>query len=134
MPAENRHVTLRFVGEADPDEVHPRLLAAELPRATLRYGPATELLGERVLVVPVAGADDLAAAVAAATVDLGERPRSGFVGHLTLARRRRGAPSASTDVGAPIVVDQSVSEIALVESRLTPAGAVYDTIGRYDLR
>jgi 2'-5' RNA ligase len=132
---ETWHVTLRFVGEADPGAVADAIDAAvavrPLPGADLRFGPAVDLLGERQLVVPVHGADDLAAAVVAATGALGEPPpRRRFVGHLTVARlqpRRPGfrMPAA---LGAPIQAEQVVEHVALVESRLHPEGPEYTTL------
>src|SRR4051812_28143169 len=71
------HVTLRFFGDADPDEIGP----LPQPRGvTAVLGPATVRLGRHVLAVPVAGLEELAAAWPQ------DRP---FRGHLTLARSRR---------------------------------------------
>ena len=88
-------------------------------------GPAVERLGWGQLVVPVAGVDELARAVEAATGDLGMPPRRRFVGHLTVVRTQRGARSAA--FGRPIDATFAVGEVALVESDLTPRGAVYTT-------
>ncbi|MCP3912537.1 MAG: hypothetical protein GY713_16460 [Actinomycetia bacterium] len=51
------HITLRFIGEADHREVSERLDHARLPQATARLGPAVGLLGNSVVMVPVAGLD-----------------------------------------------------------------------------
>src|SRR5262245_39287830 len=91
VPPENWHVTLRFLGEAEPDAVGAALDDALLPAARARLGPAVDLLAERALVVPVQGLDELAAAVAEATAALGDPPRRRFVGHLTVARLGRRA-------------------------------------------
>jgi 2'-5' RNA ligase len=135
LPPERWHVTLRFLGEADPGVVAEALDAAvavdPLPPTRLRFGPAVDVLGERQLVVPVHGADELAAAVVAATADLGEDPpRRRFVGHLTIARLQphRSGFRMPPALGLPIAVAQAVDEVALVESRLHPDGPEYTTL------
>ena len=125
------HVTLRFLGEADPDEVGAAMDLAALPSATARFGPAVDVVGERALVVPVAGLDDLAAAVTAATAHLGEPPpRRRFVGHLTLARVKPHAPMPPV-LGAMVQAEMEVDEVALVRSRLEADHARYDTVASW---
>ena len=89
---ENWHVTLRFLGEAHPDDVVDALAGTPFEPATARLGPGVDLLFDRMLVVPVAGVDDLARAVITRTASIGEPPRKRFVGHLTLARVKPHAP------------------------------------------
>jgi RNA 2',3'-cyclic 3'-phosphodiesterase len=134
MPRENLHVTLRFLGEADADEVIARLDGVELPGATATVGPAIDVMRERTLVLPVAGVDDLAAAVHAALRGVGSEPeRRRFVGHMTLARLARGArPDRS--IGRRFAATFDVEEVALVESTLTPDGAVYETLATWPTR
>jgi RNA 2',3'-cyclic 3'-phosphodiesterase len=124
------HVTLRFVGDADPDLVGAFLDGLALPSATARIGPGVDLLGERALVVPVHGLDELADAVRSATSGLGEPAPKRFVGHLTLARLKPGAhlPAA---LGAFISAEFEVEDIALVASRLHPDGARYTTLATW---
>jgi len=117
LSADQWHVTLRFLGEADPDAAATALAALVAAPAEAVAGPATRLLGDTVLVVPVAGLDRLAAAVVAATTGVGELPEDRpFVGHLTLCRFREGPPlgavgaavvptSAAVVVGAAVVSD-----------------------------
>lgn len=132
------HVTLRFLGSADPALVSDALAAAPLPAATAELGPAVSRLGRSVLCVPVAGLDDLAAAVVAATVHLGEPPPARrFAGHVTLARlRHRGACGLA---GHRISERFAVDEVALVRSHLagTPGAGgevrVYETVQRFAL-
>lgn len=138
VPSENWHVTLRFLGDTDPDAVAERLASARLPRVRLVYGPATVVFDRGQIVVPVAGAQPLAASVAAATIDLGRAPRREYVGHLTIGRRRRrrdaGAdtsPAADVWLGLPIDAEQTVDAVALVSSELLPSGATYRTLGAF---
>jgi 2'-5' RNA ligase len=128
VPTENLHITLRFLGDADVDEATQALDQVPMPRATARLGPSIDVLAERSLVLPVAGVDDVAHVVRAATRGLGtERERPRFVGHLTVARlARRARPSRS--VGRLFEASFDVDEVALVASTLTDSGAVYETV------
>ena len=77
-------------------------------------------------MVPVAGIDELAAAVVEATAHVGAPPETRrFRGHLTLAESRRGA---APRLDAELEARWPVTEVALVESHLHPAGARYDTV------
>ncbi|HSL74214.1 MAG TPA: RNA 2',3'-cyclic phosphodiesterase [Ilumatobacteraceae bacterium] len=131
VPLENLHVTLRFLGEADIDEVTARLDDVPLPAATAVVGPAFDLLGERSLITPVAGVDDLAAVVQQAVRGLGtERERRRFQGHITVARlARRARPARSA--GRRFDATFDVTEVALVASTLQPSGAVYETVATW---
>ena len=129
---ERWHVTLRFLGECDPSATSAALDAAVLPPARARLGPAVDVMFDRVLTVPVAGVDELAAAVTVATADLGEPPRRRFVGHLTLARIDRRARGRLPDtVGALVSAAFDVAEIALVQSRRDHRGARYETLASW---
>lgn len=131
---ENWHVTLRFMGEADPDEVADRLDGAFLEAADVRFGPALDVLQERAIILPAHGLDRLRAAVAKATADIGsDPPRKRFRGHLTLARMKQ-PPSIPDVIGARFEAVQSVTEIALVESKLRPEGPAYETLATFDAR
>jgi 2'-5' RNA ligase len=134
VPEENLHVTLRFLGDADADEVIARLDRTDLPHATAVIGPAIDVMGERALVLPVAGVDELAAVVHRALRGLGTEPeRRRFVGHLTVARLRRGArPDRS--VGRRFDATFTVDDVALVASTLTPDGPVYETVATWPTR
>jgi RNA 2',3'-cyclic 3'-phosphodiesterase len=134
VPAENLHVTLRFLGDADVDEVVEALDQVALPRAVARLGPSIDVLAERSLVLPVAGVDDVADVVRSATRGMGtERERRRFVGHLTVARlARRARPSRS--IGRRFEAGFEVDEVALVASTLTDRGAVYETVATWPTR
>lgn len=131
---ENLHITLRFLGDADIDEVSDRLDQVLLPASTAVLGPAFDLLGERSLITPVAGVDELTAVVQQAVRGLGtERERSRFQGHVTVARlARRARPHRSA--GRRFDASFDVTEVALVASTLHDTGAVYETIATWPTR
>jgi 2'-5' RNA ligase len=133
------HITLRFLGEAPPEKVIPAVHGAlealarqEAPVAAL--GPATAWFpGRRVLQVPVAGLDRVAAAVRPATEDWGPRDESPFGGHLTLARtigRRRGPGDLA---GARLSARFPVTEIGVYASRPGRQGSVYERLSAHHL-
>jgi len=135
VPPENWHMTLRFLGESDEREVVDALDGfdhGDPPPPVARLGPAVDVMGGRALVIPVTGLDELARAVERATKHLGEPPRKRFVGHLTLARCARGARMPEV-LGAPFADEFPVAEIALVQSRLEPTGARYETVGTWSM-
>jgi len=134
VPPENLHVTLRFLGDADEDEVIERLDEVLFPAATASVGPAFDVLAERSLVLPVAGVDDLADVAGRALRGLGSAlDRRRFAGHLTVARlARRARPARS--VGRLFDARFEIAEIALVASTLTDAGAVYETVDTWPTR
>lgn len=139
---EQWHVTLRYLGELDEGAV-PGLgerLDAELGRVApseLHLGPEVVWLGRArrsPLVAPVAGADDLAAAVAVATGDHRREEAPPFRAHLTLARVRRGAV-APRGLGGRAISASWVAERAwVVRSRLGAGGARYETLAEVPLR
>ena len=129
---EQWHVTLRFLGDADPDAVMALLDELHATRAEATLGPRVGRLGRSVVVVPVAGLDELVAEVRSVTEELGERPDPRpYLGHLTLARLRGVGSCGLT--GAPVDVSFDVAEIWLVESETHPDGARYTDVGRFPL-
>jgi 2'-5' RNA ligase len=126
------HVTLRFLGSADVDEVTSALAGVRHPPVEAVVGPATELLGEGVLHLPVAGLSSLADGVVAATRDLGRPPeRRPFLGHLTLARMSGEPPEGVLDqaFSARFAVDT----VHLVSSSLGGNAARYETVATFPL-
>jgi 2'-5' RNA ligase len=127
------HVTLRFLGEVPDDDLAEvtkavQEAAAGSPPRRVELGPLTIRLGRRALAVPVAGLDDLAAAV-------GDDPEARhFRGHLTLARSRGGRPLPAALAGQPVRSEWVVDEITLVRSYLGPAGPRYETLTVAPLR
>jgi RNA 2',3'-cyclic 3'-phosphodiesterase len=129
---ENWHITLRFLGDVDPATVIDSLDGTTFAPARAHLGPAVDVLAERALVVPVAGLDALEETVRERTSQIGEPPRKRFVGHLTLARVKAHVPMPRA-IGALVSAEFEVDEIALVQSRLDPEGARYETIGTWPL-
>ena len=121
------HITLRFLGEVDeppPDLLEP---LARVPAPHVTIGPTTERLSGRVLMIPVHGLDELAAAVAAPD-------DRAFRGHLTLARaRRRGAKVPASLADVPIEGSWTASRVALVRSHLGGGPARYEDVQSVDL-
>jgi 2'-5' RNA ligase len=130
VPPENWHVTLRFLGDEDPDAVGAAMDVARFERAHARLGPAVDVFAERALVVPVAGLDDLARAVETSTRDVGERSRRRFIGHLTIARVKPDVPMPRA-LGELVSAAFDVDDVELMQSRLHPDGARYETIGSW---
>ena len=119
------HVTLRYFGVVDEKRALEAFGAVRAPAVTAVAGPGARRLGRNVLVLPVAGLEPLAAAVDDAMGDLGPTRDHPFTGHLTLARAGRGTLPR---LDVPIDATWTVQEVALVDSHLHPAGAVYDTL------
>jgi 2'-5' RNA ligase len=133
------HVTLRFLGELNDDEV---ALVGDLVQATLAgvgpisvsLGPATALgAGARVLFAPAKGLDSVADALDDA-LDGKVEPRDGpFRGHLTLARARGRGRIPGAMAGRSLHVPFVASEVVLVGSRLDPLRAVHHVVRRFGL-
>lgn len=133
VPPENWHVTLRFLGNADPNDAAAALDAARFEGTTVELGPAVDVGNGRVLFAPATGAETLAAEVTRATRDLGDEPiRQRFLGHVTLARlkKRANMPRA---LGELISAAWEPAEVSLVESTLRPDGARYDTLATWSV-
>ncbi len=124
---ENWHITLRFLGDADPNAVVDTLRGVTLTPARVRLGPGVDIFADRALVIPANGLDDLAQAVREHTGHIGEAPRKRFVGHLTVARVKPNVAMPRT-LGAMISAEFDILEVALVQSRLEPDGARYETL------
>ena len=130
---ENWHVTLRFVGDADPNDVAAALSIASFEPTTVRLGPAVDIADQRTLFVPASGADALAAEVVRVTRELGDQAiRRRFLGHVTIARLKKRANMPRV-LGELIDIEWQPTEVALVESTLHPDGARYDTLATYPL-
>lgn len=130
---ERWHVTLRFLGNADPNEVAQALDTAKFEATTVRLGPAVDIGNGRVLFVPATGAEDLAGEVTRATRRLGDEPiRSQFLGHITLARLKKRA-NMPRMLGELVNASWTPTNVALVESTLRPGGPKYDTLDTWGI-
>ena len=129
------HVTLRFFGEAEVEAAAEALASVRFgsrPEAVM--GPSVGRFGDSILHVPVAGLDELAAVVVAATADMGRPPPDRpFRGHLTLGRVNRGRAGLRPLVGTPLAGRWEVGELTLVASRLGREGARYSVVRRVPL-
>ncbi len=130
VPDQRLHLTLRFLGEAEPQLVDAALATRPLPAAEVTLGPVVSRLGRSVVVVPAAGLDDLAAVVREATATIGRPPDPRpFAGHLTLARLRHRAACGVT--GTPFRATFPVTEVALVQTAGADHDIRYRTLSRY---
>jgi len=130
------HVTLRFLGQvADVEAVKAALSGLDAGAAAARLGPAVDRFGRRILHVPVAGLDGIATDVVRVTAALGTPPDDRpFRGHLTLARvGERSTVDLRAHAGALVSATWAVSEVSLVESRLSSHGARYGVVDRFPL-
>ena len=121
---ERLHVTLRFLGECDEADAAAALRRVSFAPARVTLGPTLARLGRGVVMVPARGVDDLAAAVARATGNIGQPlPSRRFTGHMTVARFRRDpSPSQWPPKSLPTLdTSFTASEMALV--RVEPSGA-----------
>jgi 2'-5' RNA ligase len=132
------HVTLRFLGSlADAKEGKEALAQMEAvagPRQVVASaGPAVTRLGPSILCLPVAGLEEVAAMVVAATADIGQRPpERPFRGHVTLARAKRGVDLRPV-AGQAISAAWPVKEVTLVASETRPDGARYRVLASYPI-
>lgn len=132
------HVTLRFFGELGQAEVSRALeLLAQAatslpgpPPLEVQGGPATRFMGPGLIVWPVHGLAVAAGAVEAATAGIGQPPPDRrFVGHLTIARGRRGTDlRPARHLLQSLAASWLVSSLSLVQSELHPNGARYREI------
>lgn len=146
VPAERRHLTLRFLGEVSADrvsEMADRLRAAleGMPAFTLTVaglGAFPDLRHPEVLWLGCGAGKEQLVRLAAATaraLDAGqERDPRPFRAHLTVARRRPGTPAeeAAAALGRRVALWQqtewgrlTVDRVELLASELHPDGARY---------
>lgn len=128
VPPEQWHVTLAFLGNADPELVVDALSGLHHPTVTAVVGTRVGRLGRGVLMAPVSGCESLAVAVRGCVEGVGSwRETQAFLGHLTLARLRDVAARPwATPLEAPL--SWTVNEVSVVVSELTPSGSRYTTV------
>ena len=145
-PAENLHLTLKFLGELAQSAVE-RLaehaeakLAASAPfEATLAgLGAFPHAREARVLWIGVSKGGAALARIArkldssAARFGVAREKRP-YQSHLTLARLREPSPILLERLAAPEPLHVAVERVTLFESRLTPSGARHIPLARLQL-
>jgi len=130
------HITLRFLGEMDgDDEARAALAQIAAASATAVIGRVPKRVGATAMALPVAGLDDVAAAVAAAFTGLPGEERRRFQGHLTIGRLKRTGRWPRDGVGSlPSEVRWTVDHVALVRSHLGGGPARYEVLAHQPLR
>jgi 2'-5' RNA ligase len=124
-PKERIHLTLAFLGEADPEAARARAEAEAvgLPGCTFRLEQARYWAHNRIVW---AGPRETPAALAALAHALGEVRR--YAAHVTLLRDARPG-----ELPALPALEWPVRAFALVRSRPTGDGPSYETVARYGL-
>ncbi len=127
-PRDERHLTLRFVGETDAEPAVTRAAA----RAAASFAPVRLLVGAqavpftaRVVAIPVAGAAHIAAGLDEALAAEGLPARGHpFTGHLTVARASHHLRAAAVEQAlhhAPLAVPWEAAALQVIASM--PGGA-----------
>ncbi len=132
---ENIHLTLAFLGDAEPDKAIGAARRAngrrhELPIDVARYVKRNEMVWVGSTVVPaplLALASALHSSLRAAGFALEDRP---FAAHVTLIRKARRPKSIPPLPSVAWPVD----EFMLISSRTSPEGSTYQPVERFPLR
>lgn len=130
------HISLRFLGDVERQAALDAFAEFAAAAATINLGDQVELLGTRIVILPVHGLDSMAAAVDAAFGHLGEPREHDFTAHLTLARlkgRPLRDPSLVSFLGAPLSATFTVREVGLWKSEVTDEGAVHTLVATQEL-
>lgn len=145
LPPENIHMTLRFFGDTPKDQ-YERLVAAlsESVQGRGAIGLAFSAMiclphpsKTRVIaasVTPCSALDDLAMHVENVAGTCGYEPeRKRFLGHVTLGRCKNLDLRRQKNLCDFSNLCMTVERIALVQSTLTPKGAVYQSLTTFEL-
>ncbi len=130
------HISLRFLGDVERQAALDALAGFSAPAVTVNLGDQVELLGTRVVIVPVQGLDSVANSIDASFEHLGEPRDHTYQAHLTLARlkgRPLRDPSLVSVLGAPISAAFSVDEVGLWKSEITDEGATHTLVATQEL-
>jgi RNA 2',3'-cyclic 3'-phosphodiesterase len=131
---EKIHLTLAFLGEADPERAHDAARRVQgrrhaLPIERARYWKHNKIVWVGPQVMPLQ-LSDLVAQLHTALREQGfvleERP---FAAHITLLRKAR-PPRSLPPLPA---LEWPVSELVLVRSRTSPQGSTYEPLERFVL-
>jgi RNA 2',3'-cyclic 3'-phosphodiesterase len=118
------HLTLAFLGDADPEMARARAEAIHLPALSFGIEQARYWAHNRIVW---AGPQQTPAQLQALARALGETRT--FAAHVTLIRKAR--PSVS--LPPPPALQWPVTRFTLVNSVLGPEGPSYEVLERYDL-
>lgn len=138
---ENYHLTLAFLGDADPELVVPALAASTptgvpLDIEVVGWGAFPKAAGARVFWAGVQGGEaliDLAGRVRSACRSVApEMDMKVYSPHLTLGRAQAPVDVRQLNVEMPSM-QWSVDRYGLIESRLSPRGAGYTTLGEFPI-
>jgi RNA 2',3'-cyclic 3'-phosphodiesterase len=122
-PPERIHLTLAFLGDADPGLAKATASALRLPGCTFTVAQARYWAHNRIVWV---GPRETPPALSTLAAALGEARR--YAAHVTLLRDARPA-----ELPAPPALEWPVREFALVRSTPSAAGPSYETLARYGL-
>lgn len=131
---ENIHLTLAFLGDADPDKAIAaartvRARRHDLPIDSAKYVRRNEMVWVGPATIPPALQDlvgQLHASLRAQSFTLEDRP---FAAHVTLIRKARQPGS----IPALPSVEWPADEFVLVRSRTSPKGSAYEPVERFAL-
>ncbi len=130
LPPQNLHFTLAFLGELPrPEPVLERLSRLEHARVRVRSS-VLRAFSRRVLALEFEGLDSLALQVRELLGELHTESRP-YRGHVTLARAGKRACKPAPQ---PVEIEFVCRSVSCQLSQLTPAGARYQTLGRFELR
>lgn len=145
IPREQLHLTLRFLGEVDPErqaKLEPALAALALREAPFaaqvagwQYLPGRHAPRVLVLRIESRGAmERLAAGVESVVREAGfARERRPFLAHLTLARTAFLERLPEPFLAPPPPIGLAIDHVALVRSDLASQDARYRTVARFAL-
>jgi len=131
---ENIHLTLAFLGEADPGKAiavarQVRAMRHTLPIEEARYWKHNAIVWVGPLAIPEALSDlagQLYSSLRTEGFALEERP---FAAHVTLLRKAKPVMA----LPPPPRVDWPVDEFRLVRSKVSREGASYEALERFSL-
>lgn len=127
-PRQNLHLTMVFLGEADPDAVLQALRHISAPRQSLQLtGLGTFGSLVYAAVRPTAALTQLQADLTQALLQAGFQPEARkFIPHITLCRNYLGKPP--TVPGGPLLTG---ARLVLMASQLQPDGAIYTPVHKF---
>lgn len=141
VPAENLHITLRFIGEASDADVADlqknAKIAADLETAFVqRVGELGVFRNRGGCAVWVGIKDDAENTTSAKLAEIAAKLGGGvvkqFVPHLTLGRTRTKIRRIPNNIQVT-PMEFTVNELVIFESVLKPTGAEYSIISRHPL-